>query len=177
MKVFKLFFAITLMILTTACASQYGNYTAQDASKYAKIRVDYTEPKQLYETMGQPVGVIYEDSHTGWVYVQIDYRIHGSTFIPFVGLATGGGVYDIKVTTFWFEDGVLLDTSFEAHNEYVNTWEGLAMSPGMLASSPEEKMVDEVKIEMKKRKLPFSEDQLDKDEEAIGFLWMARRSI
>ena len=86
-------------------------------------------------------------------------------------------VFDIKVTTFWFEDGILLDTSFESYNEYVNQWEGLAMSPAMRASSPEDKMVDEVKIEMKRRDLRFSEDQLDEDKDAVGFLWMARRSI
>ena len=94
-----------------------------------------------------------------------------------MGLVTGGSVLDIKVTTFWFEDGILLDTGYEAYNEYVNTWEGLAMAPAMFAESPESKMVDLVKPEMEKRGLPFSQAQLDEDEDAVGFLWSARRSL
>jgi hypothetical protein len=177
MSAIKFLVVLACVTLATACASQHGNYAAQDASRYAKIRVDYTEPKQLYETMGQPIGVVYNGGRTGWVYVETDYSVHGASFIPIVGIFTSGSVLDIRVTTFWFEDNVLLDTSFESYNEYVNAWEELAMMPRSFASSPEGEMIEHVKTEMEKRNLPYSDARLEDDTRAVQFLWMARHSI
>ena len=49
-----------------------------------------------------------------------------STFIPYVGLVTGGNDLDIVRADFYFDQsGVLLRTQREQRSRYVNQWVGM----------------------------------------------------
>ena len=73
-----------------------------------------------------------------------------TTFIPFVGLVTGGNDLDITQADFYFgRDEVLIRSQREQRSRYQNQW--LGMGDAMTRSG----QVQKVKSEMERLGLPF----------------------
>lgn len=119
-------------VLTLAlggCATNVGTQTINDFSKFSDVQQGQTTKPQLFEVFGQPHRVTYiaETGESSWRYYQVTSRMNPSTFIPFVGMVTGGNDLDITRADFYFDPaGVLLRSQREQRSKYVNQWLGMA---------------------------------------------------
>lgn len=145
------------------CATNVGTQTINDFGRYQQVQPGQTSKKQLHAIFGQPhvVKSIPETKESVWSYYQVASRMNPTTFIPFVGLATGGNDLDMTRADFYFDvNEVLLKSQREQRSKYVNQWIGLA--DAMTRSY----QVDAVKAEMDRLGLPF-----DKKEAQIAAGW------
>lgn len=130
MKKFWFAAAIVAVAFTTsACATNVGTQTVNDFGRYQQLQNGQTTKLQVHEIFGQPHTVNYV-STTGesiWQYYQVTSRMNPTTFIPFVGLATGGNDLNITRADFFFDaNNTLLRTQREQRSKYVNQWVGMA---------------------------------------------------
>lgn len=150
-------------LLATGCATNAGTQSVNDFGRYQQITNGQTTKPQLFQVFGQPHEVRYIDT-TGesiWSYFHVTSRMNPTTFIPFVGLATGGSDLDITRADFYFGDSdVLLRYQREERSRYVNQWIGLgdALTPSG--------QVDSVRQEMGRLNLPFD---LEEAQTAAGW--------
>lgn len=154
---------VAAAIGTTACATNVGTQTINDFGRYQQIENGQTSKKELYAVFGQPhvIQTIPANNESVWAYYQVVSRMNPTTFIPFVGLATGGNDLDITRADFYFDaDEVLLKSQREQRSKYVNQWIGLAD-----AVTPTGQ-VEKVRAEMDRLGLPF-----DKKEAQIAASW------
>ncbi|MNQ92071.1 hypothetical protein D3C85_1074790 [compost metagenome] len=150
-------------ITTSACATNVGTQTVNDFGRYQQLKNGETSKRGVHDIFGQPHTVNYVPAtgETIWQYYQVTSRMNPTTFIPFLGLATGGNDLDITRADFFFDSkDVLLRTQREQRSKYVNQWVGLgdAMTPSG--------QVQAVETEMQKYDLPF-----DRKEAQIAAGW------
>lgn len=153
--------AITLAALclgAAGCATNIGTQSVNDFGRYQQITNGQTTKVQLHGVFGQPHEVRYIDE-TGesiWSYFQVTSRMNPTTFIPFVGLVTGGNDLDINRADFYFDNAnILLRYQREERSRYVNQWVGLgdALTPSG--------QVEAVRNEMTQLGLPFDQDEAE----------------
>lgn len=149
--------AVVAAALTmSACATNVGTQTVNDFGRFQQLENGQTTKVQVYEIFGQPHTVHYIDQ-TGesvWRYYQVTSRTNPTTYIPFVGLATGGSDLDMTRADFYFDiQDVLLRSQREQRSRYVNQWVGLADAFTRTGQ------VDIVEAEMQKYDLPFDRQE------------------
>ncbi|MDZ4363122.1 hypothetical protein [Brevundimonas sp.] len=161
MTVRALIIAATLSL--GACATNVGTQSINDFARYQQVEPGVTDKKQLYGVFGQPHRVTYisETGESNWRYYQVTSRMNPTTFIPFVGMVTGGNDLDITRADFYFDsNSVLIRSQREQRSRYVNQWLGMADSMTPDGS------VNRVEIEMQLLGLPF-----DRREAQIAAGW------
>ena len=147
----------------SACATNVGTQTVNDFGRFQQLENGKTTKVQVHTIFGQPhtVNYIAQTGESVWQYYQVTSRMNPTTFIPFVGLATGGNDLDITRADFFFSsDDVLLRSQREQRSKYQNQWVGLGDA---LTRSGQ---VDAVASEMDKYDLPF-----DRREAQIAASW------
>lgn len=146
--------ASALLLSTGACATNTGSQSVNDFARYQQIQNGETTKVQVGRIFGQPAGIreVAETGESIWSYYQVTSRMNPSTFIPFVGMVTGGNDLDITQADFYFDPNeVLIRSQREQRSRYVNQW--LGMGDAMTRSG----QVDKVKAEMERLGLPFDE--------------------
>lgn len=144
------------LIGVSACATNGGTQTVNDFGRYQQLQNGQTTKKQVFAIFGQPHTITYlaANGESIWRYFQVTSRINPTTYIPFVGLATGGNDMDITRADFYFDaQDKLLKSQREQRAKYVNQWVGIgdAFTPsGQVAA---------VETEMKKYDLPFDKKE------------------
>lgn len=139
-------------ITTSACATNVGTQSVNDFGRYQQLQNGQTTKVQVHEIFGQPhtVNYVAATGESIWQYYQVTSRMNPTTFIPFVGLATGGNDLDITRADFFFDaKDTLLRSQREQRSKYVNQWVG--MGDAMTRSG----QVPAVEAEMQKYSLPF----------------------
>lgn len=139
-----------------ACATNAGTQTVNDFGRYQQLQNGVTTKAQVHEIFGQPHTVTYieQTGESLWRYYQVTSRMNPTTFIPFVGLATGGNDLDVTRADFFFDSNdVLLRSQREQRSKYVNQWVGLA------DAATRSGQVGIVETEMKKYDLPFDKKE------------------
>lgn len=134
------------------CATNVGTQTINDFAKFSQVQQGQTTKLQLYSIFGQPHRVTYipETGESSWRYYQVTSRMNPSTFIPIVGMVTGGNDLDVTRADFYFDPaGVYLRSQREQRSRYVNQWLGMADALTRDGS------VANVEREMQKYDLPF----------------------
>lgn len=120
--------SILLLLTVAGCTQTFGNRNVEDIGRYLSIEKGRTTKSDIYHSFGQPHDVAYTGGDSKWVYYKIKSSIHGSTFVPFVGLITGGVNYDVHTSEFYFDArGTLSDVRSWNKLDYVNQWEGLSV--------------------------------------------------
>lgn len=143
-------------ITTSACATNVGTQSVNDFGRYQQLQNGQTTKVQVHEIFGQPhtVNYVAATGESIWQYYQVTSRMNPTTFIPFVGLATGGNDLDITRADFFFDaNDRLLRTQREQRSKYVNQWVGLGDA---LTRSGQ---VPAVEAEMQKYSLPFDKKE------------------
>lgn len=115
------------MVLTQACSFSSDHKENRDVGRYMKLEIGESNRIDVYNQFKQPIDVYSTPKGRAWMYLSADSETHFSTFIPFVGLFTGGGINTTYTTYFFFDkDGVLFDVISSTEEDYVNMWEGMA---------------------------------------------------
>lgn len=126
---FKLIFCVCIGALAlVGCSTNVGSQSINDFTRFQQLENGETDKVGVHEIFGQPHGVYYfeETDESVWNYFQVTSRMNPSTFIPYVGLVTGGNDLDIVRADFYFDQsGVLLRTQREQRSRYVNQWVGM----------------------------------------------------
>jgi hypothetical protein len=141
-----------LLLSTGACATNTGSQSVNDFARYQQIQNGETTKVQVGRIFGQPAQIreVAETGESIWSYFQVTSRMNPSTFIPFVGMVTGGNDLDITQADFYFDrQEVLIRSQREQRSRYVNQW--LGMADAMTRSG----QVEKVKAEMERLGLPF----------------------
>lgn len=150
-------------IVMSGCVANGGTQTVGDFGKFQQLQAGQTTKSQVYGLFGQPHGVTYGAAESVWRYYQVSSKINPTTYIPFVGLATGGNDMDITRAEFFFDaDGKFVKTQREQQSKYVNQWAGISK-----ALAPDDQ-VQAVASEMGRLGLPF-----DKKEAKEAASWAA----
>lgn len=154
--------AVGAMMLA-GCATNVGTQSINDFARYQQLEAGQTTKVQLYNIFGQPhrVSNIPETNETQWRYYQVVSRMNPTTYIPILGLATGGNDLDITRADFYFDaSGRFIRSQRDQHSKYVNQWLGIADAVTRDGS------VDVVEREMTQLGLPF-----DRREAQIAAGW------
>lgn len=141
-----------LAMSTAACATNVGNQSVNDFSRYQQITNGETTKRQVGSIFGQPAEIVEipQTGETVWRYFQVVSRMNPTTFIPIIGMATGGNDLDITQADFYFDrNEVLIRSQREQRSRYVNQWAG--MGDALTRSG----QVEKVKAEMERLGLPF----------------------
>lgn len=141
-----------LLLTTGACATNVGSQSVNDFARYQQITNGQTTKVQVGRIFGQPAGIreVAETGESIWSYFQVTSKMNPTTFIPFVGMVTGGNDLDITQADFYFDRSeVLIRSQREQRSRYQNQW--LGMGDAMTRSG----QVDKVRIEMERLGLPF----------------------
>lgn len=141
-----------LLLTVGACATNAGSQSVNDFARYQQIQNGQTTKVQVGTIFGQPAGIrqIPETGESIWSYFQVTSRMNPTTFIPFVGMVTGGNDLDITQADFYFDrNEVLIRSQREQRSRYQNQWLGLG--DAMTRSG----QVDVVRAEMERLGLPF----------------------
>jgi outer membrane protein assembly factor BamE (lipoprotein component of BamABCDE complex) len=138
----------------TGCASNLGTQTVNDFSRFMQLEPGATDKAGVYALFGQPhlVHTIDESEESIWTYYSIRETMNATTYIPYLGLVTGGSDVDSTRADFFFDSaGVYLRSDREESSRYKNMWLGMgdAFTP-----SGQVRMVQE---EMERLGLPFDE--------------------
>lgn len=143
---------VAAAFLLGACATNVGTQAVNDFGRFQQVVPGVTTKPQIYSIFGQPHTVVYIPS-TGesvWSYFQIQEKTNFSTYIPYVGMVTGGSDLNITRADFYFSpEDVFLKSQREQRSKYKNMWLGMgdALTPtGQVAL---------VQGEMEKFGLPF----------------------
>lgn len=116
-------------VVLGGCATNVGTQAINDFGRFQQVHAGQTTKAQLHEIFGQPHRVTYVDqtNESVWQYYQVRSTMNASTFIPFVGMVTGGNDLDITRGDFWFDpNGVLLRSDRQQRSRYKNQWLGMA---------------------------------------------------
>jgi hypothetical protein len=118
------FFVLAL----SACTFSSGHTENRDFGRYMKLEMGTSDKHAVYQQFKQPIDVYATPNGTSWVFLSMDSKTHFSTFIPYVGLFTGGGVNTSYTSYFFFDNNdVLVDVKSNIEEDYVNMWEGAAV--------------------------------------------------
>lgn len=163
MKVVNMVAVLAACAALGACATNVGNPSVNDFGLYQQLENGQTTKRGVFDLFGQPhtVNYVEQTGESVWQYYQVASRTNPTTYIPFLGLATGGTDLDITRADFFFDpQDVLIRSSRSERSRYQNQWLGMAdaMTPsGQVAA---------VEAEMKKLELPF-----DRQEAQIAAGW------
>jgi hypothetical protein len=149
--------------MLSACATNVGTQTVNDFGRFQQAVAGQTTKTQIHDLFGQPHRVTYipQSNESLWQYYQVRSTTNPTTFIPFVGMVTGGNDLDITRADFFFDaEGILLRTQREQRTRYKNQWLGMADALTRDGS------VAEVEAEMQRLNLPF-----DRQEAQIAAGW------
>jgi hypothetical protein len=149
----KLVALLSLTLLLSGCATNYGASQIQDFGRYSSLDKGSTTKQGVYELFGQPHDVTYLDSmESVWTYYSVNIRNNALTYIPFVGLLAGGLDTNASIASFFFDTSQIfqkVQTSTKA--QYTNMWVGMAT---IMADNSEMERVSE---EMEKLDLPYDQ--------------------
>lgn len=119
-----------VLLLTSACITQkIGSKQAANPQVLSQLESEKMSKADIYKTLGQPHDIAYNNQNSAWIYYFITERPGWSTFIPIVGMATGGGKRNTKVTEIYFNpNNVFIQAKATEKEEYVNIWSSLTNS-------------------------------------------------
>src|SRR5262245_32635044 len=119
----------SIMLFLYGCTFTYGSPKLKNMGNYLNLEKGQSSKLNVYSRFGQPYDVQRVQSGSTWLYYYGTSRIHGSTFVPFVGLVTGGNNIDTTKITVFF-DGKERFSTVETQDEaqYVNQWIGIGKS-------------------------------------------------
>jgi hypothetical protein len=145
------------MLFLYGCTFTYGSPKLKNMGNYLTLEKGQSSKLDVHSRFGQPYDVQPVQSGSTWVYYYGTSRIHGSTFVPFVGLVTGGNNVDTTKITVFFDDKERF-SSVETQDEaqYVNQWVGIGKS-----LVPFENPENRVRAEMQRLNIPFDQDSFD----------------
>lgn len=131
--------------MLSGCATNVGTQAVNDFGRFQALENGKTTKQQVYQSFGQPhvVTKIDQTGETLWRYLQVTSRMNPTTFIPFVGLATGGNDLNYTLADFYFDrEDKLEKTQREQRAKYVNQWVGIgdAMTPSRQVAAVEAEM-------------------------------------
>ena len=146
MNVLKTTAVISLAALgLTACAQNLGTQAVNDFGRFTALEAGETTVLDVHRSFGQPhaVAVIDETGERMWSYASLRARTNASTYIPFVGLVTGGSDVDATVATFYFDaNDQYLRAERNEQSRYKNMW--LMMGDTMTRSGEAERVCAEM---------------------------------
>jgi hypothetical protein len=151
-------------LAVSGCASNFGTQTVNDFNRYTQLEPGETTISEIYESFGQPhqVEQIVQTSERVWTYYSIRERTNASTYVPFVGLVTGGSDVDATAAAFYFDrNDILLRSERDERSRYKNMW--LALGDAATRSGD----VAAVESEMNRLGLPFDEQAARQHAQAI----------
>ena len=140
--------------LLSGCATNIGTQSVNDFGRFVELRKGETTKADVYRSFGQPHEVykIDEANESVWRYYNFKMKTNFSTYIPYVGLVTGGNdVNSTKVDFFFDEQNKLLKSERSEKAYYQNMWVGMAKAVDRTGQ------VDKVRAEMNVLGLPFDE--------------------
>lgn len=117
----KTMIALSFVIALTSCAS-HGNKI--DRNYASTIQKGVTTENDVIAKMGQPTSKGYNsEGHRTLTYLHVSTRTKASTFIPVVGLFTGGADTEstILVINIDSDTGIVKDWNYNQSNSEVNT--------------------------------------------------------
>lgn len=141
-----------LALTTGACATNAGSQSVNDFSRFQQVQNGVSNKVQVANVFGQPAGIreVPESGESIWSYFQVTSKMNPTTFIPFVGLVTGGNDLNITQADFYFDrNEVLIRSQREQRSRYQNQW--LGIGDAFTRSG----QVAKVKGEMERLGLPF----------------------
>jgi hypothetical protein len=141
-------------ILVTGCATNAGTQSVNDFGKFTELRKGETSKADIYKNFGQPHEVydLVESAQSMWRYYNFKMKTNFSTYIPYVGLFTGGNdVNSTKVDFFFGKDNKLINSERSEKAYYQNMWVGMAKIADRTGQ------VEKVKAEMNALGLPYDE--------------------
>lgn len=151
----KKIFTVALACLAVGgCATNAGTQAVNDFSRFQQVENGQTTKRGLHQIFGQPHRVTYieQTGESLWQYWQVRSTMNPSTYIPLVGLVTGGNDLDITRADFYFDpNGVLLRSQREQRRRYKNQWLGMA------DAFTRDGSVADVETEMKQLDIPFNQ--------------------
>lgn len=154
MKTTSIALILAAGLALAGCAANYGTQTVNDFNRYMQLQPGQTTSRDIFQSFGQPhqVDTITETGERVWSYHSIRERTNATTYLPFVGLVTGGSDIDATTATFYFDQSdTLLRSEREERSRYKNMWLGMADS--MTGSGD----VARIEAEMSRLGLPFDE--------------------
>lgn len=107
------------------CATPTGPNALTEPGGLRALEMGNATKLQVYQALGQPHAVIPAGPTGGsvWRYVQVTARTNPSSFIPYVGLVTGGKDLSINTASFIFgRDDRLEGTERHQRTKYLNQW-------------------------------------------------------
>ncbi|MFT6461000.1 MAG: hypothetical protein ACJA0Y_000494 [Maricaulis maris] len=153
---FRVLTVIVCALALAGCASNMGTQTVNDFSRFMQLEGGVTTKADVYELFGQPhlVNQIEESGETIWTYYSIRETMNATTYIPYLGLVTGGSDVDSTRADFFFDSGdTYIRSDREESSRYKNMW--LGMGDAFTPSG----QVEVVRLEMERLGLPFDERQ------------------
>lgn len=98
----KVFLIVLGLIFLVGCAS-YGNKQITDDNKVSQIVIGQSTKAEVRAVVGAPNKVTLTDNDEEiWEYTYLRYQTRASTFVPVVGLFTGGADTSTKTLTVRF---------------------------------------------------------------------------
>lgn len=154
-------------LVLAACASNHGTQAVNDFNRFMGLQAGETTKADVFASFGQPHTVMHIDQtgETVWTYFSVRERTNFSTFIPYVGLVTGGSDLDLTSAAFYFDpDNYFIRSERTQKSRYQNMW--LALGDSMTTTG----QVDVIRQEMRSLGLPFDE-QRARDGAGIADVW------
>ena len=129
----------------TGCAQNLGTQAVNDFGRFTALEAGETTVMDIHRSFGQPhaVAVIDETGERMWSYASLRARTNASTYIPFVGMVTGGSDVDATVATFYFDaSDRYLRAERNEQSRYKNMW--LMMGDSMTRSGESDRVCAEI---------------------------------
>lgn len=156
-RLLALTLAVSVLVLQ-GCSFTSGHTENRDVGKYMKLKIGESNRVDIYKEFLQPIDVYSTPEGRSWMYSSIDANTHFTTFIPIVGLVTGGAIETAYTTYFHFDHGgILIDVKSSTEEEYVNTWERTAELTAESLNGRWSDAQSSVKDEMDALDLPYKE--------------------
>jgi len=147
------------VLMVVGCASNHGTQTINDFTRFMDLKEGVTSKADIFNSFGQPHTVAYieETGESIWSYYSAREKTNATTYIPYVGMVTGGSDINLTVAVFYFDpEDRYLRTDRTEKSRYKNMW--LSLGDSMTRTG----QVKAIEDEMSKVGLPFDRDLASK---------------
>jgi outer membrane protein assembly factor BamE (lipoprotein component of BamABCDE complex) len=99
---------ILIVVLVVAGCASWGNEQIRDQSVISQIQPGTTTKEEIRTLIGEPTEITFSDNgDETWKYVLSKTQMRASSFIPIVGLFTGGADMQSYTLTIRFKDNIV----------------------------------------------------------------------
>jgi outer membrane protein assembly factor BamE (lipoprotein component of BamABCDE complex) len=99
---------ILIVVLMAAGCASWGNEQIRDQSVISQIQPGTTTKEEIRTLIGEPTEITFSDNgDETWKYVLSKTQMRASSFIPIVGLFTGGADMQSYTLTIRFKDNIV----------------------------------------------------------------------